>query len=67
MLSVDARKVIGAGTALFFVVFVALLPCYDWLGDHGHRIWLWTALAGWVLGAASFPLIRKHSHEGRLG
>ncbi|MGX7677799.1 DUF2530 domain-containing protein [Jatrophihabitans sp. DSM 45814] len=67
MLSVDARKVILAGTILFFVAFVALLPFWNWLGDHGHRVWLWTCLAGWLLGIAAFPLIRKHSDEGRLG
>jgi hypothetical protein len=67
MLSVDARKVILTGTALFLVAFIVLLPFWTWLGDHGHRVWLWTCLAGWVLGAGSLPLIRKHSDEGRLG
>lgn len=67
MLTVDARKVVALGTALFFLAFLVLLPMYSWLGHHGHRVWLWTALAGWVLGASSFPLIGKHSSEGRLG
>jgi hypothetical protein len=67
MLAVDARKVVLIGTGLFFLAFVALLPLWTWLGDHGHRVWLWTALAGWVLGCMALPLIRKHSGEGRLG
>ena len=67
MLTVDARRVVGVGTALFFVAFVALLPFWSWLGEHGHRVWLWTCLAGWVLGAAAWPLIGRHSEEGRLG
>jgi MFS family permease len=67
MLAVDARKVIGLGTAAFLLAFLVLLPFYGWLGDHGHRVWLWTSLVGWLLGAAAFPLIRKHSGEGRLG
>jgi hypothetical protein len=67
MLSVDARKVILLGTALFFAAFLGLLPFWSWLGDHGHRVWLWTALSGSVLGIVSLPLIRKHTGEGRLG
>ena len=67
MIAVDARKVILLGTALFFVVFLVLLPFWSWLGDHGHRVWLWTALSGSVLGISSLPLIGKHAGEGRLG
>jgi hypothetical protein len=67
MLAVDARPVVLTGTAVFFVTFVVLLPFWSWLGEHGHRVWLWTALAGWVLGVLSLPLIRKHTGEGRLG
>lgn len=67
MLTVDARKVILIGTGLFFLAFLVLLPFWNWLGEHDHRVWLWTSLAGWLLGAAALPLIRKHSGEGRLG
>ena len=47
--------------------FLALLPFWSWLGEHGHRVWLWTALAGTVLGLLAIPLVRKHTGEGRLG
>jgi hypothetical protein len=67
MLSVDARKVILLGTVGFFLAFLVLLPFWGWLGAHDHRVWLWTALAGGVLGLVSLPLIHKHSAEGRLG
>ena len=67
MISVDARKVVLLGTVLFFAAFVVLLPFWSWIGEHGHRVWLWTALAGTVLGLAAMPLIRKHTGEGRLG
>jgi hypothetical protein len=67
MLTVNARTVVLIGTVLFFLAFVALLPFWNWLGEHGHRVWLWTALAGWVLGLLAMPLIGKHSDEGRLG
>lgn len=67
MLSVDARKVVFIGTALFLLAFLALLPFWSWLGEHQHRVWLWTALSGAVLGLLALPLIRKHTGEGRLG
>jgi hypothetical protein len=62
---VDSQRVILIGTAIWFVAFVVLLPFYDWLGHHGHRVWLWTCLAGWILGLISLPLIRKHRNQGR--
>jgi Protein of unknown function (DUF2530) len=62
---VDSRRVILIGTTIWFVAFVVLLPFYDWLGRHGHRIWLWTCLAGWILGLLSLPLIRKHRNQGK--
>lgn len=67
MLAVNARTVMLIGTALFFLAFLVLLPFWSWLGAHGHRVWLWTALAGGVLGLLALPLVRKHTGEGRLG
>jgi Protein of unknown function (DUF2530) len=64
---VDSQRVVLIGTAIWFVAFVALLPFYDWLGQHGHRIWLWTCLAGWILGLLGLPLIRRHRNQGRTG
>jgi hypothetical protein len=67
MLRVDARPVVLVGTALFAICLLALLPFWSWLGRNDHRVWLWTALAGTVLGLLALPLIRKHTGEGRLG
>lgn len=67
MMSVDARRVMLAGTVAFGLAFLLLLPFWSWLGEHGHRVWLWTALSGTVLGLLALPLIRKHTDEGRLG
>jgi hypothetical protein len=61
----NPRPVIFVGTAAFFIGFVVLLPFYGWLGEHDHRVWLWTCLAGWVLGLAGLTLMRKHRREGR--
>lgn len=67
MLSVNARNVVFVGTALFMLASLGLLPFWSWLGEHHHRVWLWTAVTGSVLGLLALPLIRKHTGEGRLG
>jgi hypothetical protein len=61
----DPRPIVVVGTALFFIGFVVLLPFYSWLGTHHHRVWLWTCLAGWLLGLVGWTLMRKHRREGR--
>ncbi|HET6876962.1 MAG TPA: DUF2530 domain-containing protein [Jatrophihabitans sp.] len=61
----NAQRIVTIGTILWFVAFVALLPFYDWLGRHDHRIWLWTCLAGWVLGIIGSLLMMRHRREGR--
>ena len=66
-IAVDARRVLLAGTAAFGLAFLVLLLWWNWLGEHQHRVWLWTALAGTVLGLLALPLVGKHSDEGRLG
>lgn len=61
----NSRRVVVIGTSLWFVAFVVLLPFYGSLGRHGHRIWLWTCLAGWVLGIVGWAIISRHRREGR--
>lgn len=61
----NARRIVAVGTGLFFVAFVVLLPFYGWLGAHDHRLWLWTCLAGWVLGLVGEVLMIKHRRDGR--
>lgn len=62
---IDARRIIAIGTAIFFLAFLALLPFYSWLGRHDHRVWLWTCLAGGILGLLGHSIMRKHRSEGR--
>jgi hypothetical protein len=61
----NARPVVAIGTALFFVAFLVLLLRYDWLGTHHHRVWLWTSLAGWILGLIGWVLMARHRRQGR--
>jgi hypothetical protein len=62
---VNARRIVAAGTALFALGFVVLLFFYDWLGRHHHRIWLWTCLAGAVLGVIGYLQMLRHKRMGR--
>ena len=62
---VDSWRVVAVGTAIWFAGFVVLLPFYGWLGRHDHRIWLWTCLAGWILGLIGLPLVRRHRGQGK--
>jgi hypothetical protein len=61
----NARRIVAAGTAAWFVAFVVLLFFWSWLGSHGHRIWLWTCLAGWVLGLIGWSIMMRHRRMGR--
>ncbi len=61
----NVGRIAAAGTVVFFLVFVALLPFWGWLQAHGHEMWLWTCLAGWLLGIAGWLLAAKHRREGR--
>lgn len=61
----NTRRIVAVGTALFFLAFVSLLPFYGWLGEHHHRIWLWTCLAGVILGGIGYSIVRRHRSEGR--
>jgi hypothetical protein len=62
---VNTGRIVLVGIAMWFVAFLVLLPFYGWLGDHGHRVWLWTCLAGWILGLIGYAILGRHRREGR--
>jgi drug/metabolite transporter (DMT)-like permease len=62
---INSRRITVVGTALFFAGFLVLLPWYGWLGRHDHRIWLWTCLAGAILGLLGYAIMRRHRGQGR--
>jgi MFS family permease len=61
----NTGRIVAVGTGLFFLAFVVLLPFYGWLGDHHHRVWLWTALAGGLLGIVGWAIMLRHRRLGR--
>nr|WP_216654273.1 DUF2530 domain-containing protein [Nocardioides sp. zg-DK7169] len=64
-LDVDGVRTVAVGTALWFIAFVALLPFYGPLADHGRTWWLWTCLAGFGLGLCGYEYCRRRraAHE----
>ena len=66
-LDVDGVLVVGAGSAVWFVLFVVLLALHDRLADTGHLLWLWTSLAGWILGLLGTVLCIRQRATRRAG
>lgn len=64
-LEVDTVRIILVGTALWFVAFLVMLPFVGDLYDAGNQIWLWTSLAGWVLGLIGIGILRLQQHARR--
>ena len=55
------------GTAVWFVAFVALLFAIPALREHDAMIWLWTALAGWLLGFVGLAIYGWQRAAARRG
>jgi hypothetical protein len=61
-LDVDGVATVAIGTAAWALTFIALLPFYGALRDHG-RVWLlWTCLAGFGLGLLGLEYCRRRRH-----
>lgn len=62
-LDVDGIRTIVAGTALWALAFVGLLPFYGRLADAGRVWWLWTCMAGFGLGLIGLEICRRRAHR----
>lgn len=63
----DSGRVVAVGTAAWFAVLAGLAGL-RWAGVAWavqRPTWLWTALAGALLGLAGLALIRRHRRLGR--
>jgi len=54
-------------TAIWFVGFVVLLFFVDDLRAHDAMTWLWTCLAGWVLGLIGLSIYLWQRRSARRG
>jgi len=64
-LDVDAARIVLVGSVLWFAAFLALLPFRSRLAGAGHEIWMWTCLAGGVLGLIGLPLAMRARAKAR--
>ncbi len=58
-LDIDGVATVAIGTAAWALTFVALLPFYGALRDHGRAWVLWTCLAGFGLGLLGLEYCRR--------
>ncbi|HZB48709.1 MAG TPA: DUF2530 domain-containing protein [Mycobacteriales bacterium] len=58
-LEADTVRIVIVGTTLWFVGFLVLLPFRGRLADDGREFWLWTCLAGGLLGLLGLFLARR--------
>jgi hypothetical protein len=59
--------VIIPGTALWFVALVVLLFMLPTLRAHDAMLWMWTALAGWLLGFVGLAIYGWQRAAARRG
>jgi hypothetical protein len=66
-LEADVVRIVIVGTSLWFAAFLVLLPFRGRLAAGGHEYWLWTCLAGGVLGLFGLLLaVRAAAARRRL-
>jgi biotin transporter BioY len=54
------------GIVVWAVLGLVLLPFHDSLSRHGHLNWLWTCLAGFLLGFVGLATMIRHDRHRRL-
>ncbi|WP_229673640.1 DUF2530 domain-containing protein [Nakamurella endophytica] len=59
--------IVVPGTAVWFVGFVVLLFFVEPLRRHHAMLWLWTFLAGWVLGLIGLSIYAWQRWAARRG
>lgn len=63
---VETTRVVGVGTALWFVVWIGLLGAHL-VGGRPLDIWFGTTLCGWLLGLSGYSLFRWQRWAARTG
>ncbi len=53
------------GIVIWAVLGLALLPFYGWLSRNGHLNWLWTCVAGFLLGFVGLAVMIRHDRHRR--
>ena len=63
----DLRPPLLIGIGLWFVVFVGLLVARFGFHSGPSTIWLWTCLAGWILGLIGLGIVYWQRRAARSG
>lgn len=66
-LRVDAVRVVALGTGLWLVALLVLLVFVGRLAESDQLLWLWTALAGFLLGLLGLRLCVVRRTRQRRG
>jgi len=53
------------GIVSWAVLGLVLLSFRGWLSAHGHLNWLWTCLAGFLLGFVGLAVMVRHDRRRR--
>jgi hypothetical protein len=53
------------GIVIWAVLGLGLLLGYGWLHRHGHTDWLWTCVAGFLLGFPGLAVMIRHDRHRR--
>jgi hypothetical protein len=59
--------IVVPATVLWFVAFIVLLFFTDELRAHDAMLWLWTCLAGWILGLMGLSVYGWQRSAARRG
>jgi len=57
----DGLRTAIAGTVIWLLAFVGLLPFYGSLEETGHLWWMWTCMAGVGLGLFGIEITHKRA------
>ena len=66
-LDVDGVRTVLVGSLAWLAGFLALLPFYGALADEGRGWWLWTCLAGFLLGLCGYAYCRRRRRARSRG
>ena len=53
------------GLAIWAIIGLALLPFRHELAAHGHGSWVWTCLAGFLVGIPGLAIMIRHDANRR--